>query len=72
MKERYDVYPQAPGQGMQDGQRGIGQAGLNPAHVRPEQAAALCQLFLCQGELGAQLLDAQTQRSSGIGWSDHP
>ena len=58
---------------MQNRQRGIGQAGLDPAHVGAEQTAALGQFLLGDCEISPQLLDAQTQRFSRISkGGNHP
>jgi hypothetical protein len=43
---------------MDQGQRWIGCAGLDPAHVRPEYTHSLGELFLIEFTLGAQLFEA--------------
>lgn len=68
-----DVDFQAVGQCMQHRQRGIGQAGLDAAHIGAEQTAAVSQLLLGELELRSKLLDAQAQRFAGIDKGDcHP
>lgn len=60
-------HPQRIRQRTDHGQRGVGVAGLDAAHIGPEQAAVGSQVFLGQLPLQAQLPHAGTEHRLGVG-----
>lgn len=62
-----EIHIQATRQGVQCRQCRVGLTRLDPAHIGSKQIAAISQFFLGDFLLGAQLLDAQAQRFTGIG-----
>ena len=61
-----EIHTQALRQGVQCRQCRVGLTRLDPAHIGSKQIAAISQFLLGDFLLGAQLLDAQAQRLSGI------